>query len=36
MGPAPKGLAGPLIGVALPMLILAVFGVRGYRRASPR
>lgn len=35
MGPAPAGL-GPLIGVALPMLILAVFAWRGFRRAAPR
>lgn len=31
MGPAPAGL-GPLIGVALPMLILAIFAWRGFRR----
>ncbi|MCQ4190659.1 ABC transporter permease [Methylocystis suflitae] len=28
----PAGLAGPLIGVALPMLILAIFAWRGFRR----
>ena len=36
MARAPAGLAGPLIGVALPMLILAALGLRGYRRAAPR
>lgn len=36
MGRPPAGLAGPLIGVALPALILAVWGFRGYRRAAPR
>jgi len=36
VGRPPAGLAGPLIGVALPMLLLAAFGLRGYRRAAPR
>ncbi|MGD9657666.1 MAG: DUF3526 domain-containing protein, partial [Methylocystis sp.] len=36
MARAPAGLGGPLIGVALPMLILATFAWRGYRRAAPR
>jgi ABC-2 type transport system permease protein len=36
MARPPAGLAGPLIGVALPMLILAVFAWRGFRRAAPR
>lgn len=36
MGRPPAGLAGPLIGVALPMLILAALGWRGYRRTAPR
>ncbi len=30
------GLAAPLIGVALPALLLAALGFRGYRRATPR
>ncbi|HEY8124325.1 MAG TPA: DUF3526 domain-containing protein [Methylocystis sp.] len=34
VGPAPAGLGGPLIGVALPMLILAALALRGYRRAA--
>jgi ABC-2 type transport system permease protein len=33
---APAGLAGPLIGVVLPTLLLAAFGAFGYRRAAPR
>ena len=32
MARPPAGLAGPLIGVALPMLILAIFAWRGFRR----
>ncbi len=36
VGRPPAGLAGQLIGVALPMLILAALGFRGYRRAAPR
>lgn len=32
MARAPAGLGGPLIGVALPMLILAIFAWRGFRR----
>ncbi|TLG77014.1 DUF3526 domain-containing protein [Methylocystis sp. B8] len=36
MARAPTGLAAPLIGVALPMLLLAAFGAFGYRRAAPR
>lgn len=30
------GLAGPLIGVALPALLLAALGIRFYRRPAPR
>lgn len=32
MARPPAGLAGPLIGVALPMLILTIFAWRGFRR----
>ncbi|MFO1125252.1 MAG: DUF3526 domain-containing protein [Methylocystis sp.] len=35
-GRPPAGLAGPLIGVALPALLLAAFAAFGYRRAAPR
>ncbi|MGD9541798.1 DUF3526 domain-containing protein [Methylocystis sp.] len=34
MARPPAGLAGPLIGVALPMLILAIFAWRGLRRCG--
>jgi ABC-2 type transport system permease protein len=36
MAPAPAGQSGLLIGVALPMLLLAALAMRGYRRAAPR
>ncbi|MEF3366621.1 DUF3526 domain-containing protein, partial [Methylocystis sp. 9N] len=36
VGRPPAGLASPLIGVAFPALLLAAFGVFGYRRAAPR
>jgi ABC-2 type transport system permease protein len=36
MAAAPAGQSGLLIGVALPMLLLAALAMRGYRRPAPR
>ena len=36
MGRPPAELANPLLGMALPALLLAALGFMGYRRAAPR